>query len=272
MENRVWNLIDSNTMLSGSNWSDCRSAIRAKVFGKLVELTRDKVVHYESDLYHDATWIAENLNGPMQFDWIARESGTFIGDIVKNIKESDWPGTAKYRFEILAENEGMKWVLNTYQSILDSDTSNKEVSDTGDWREEIPGMGINHYGDAVEAEKSDSTFTEDDRGNWHLVDTDINPINASIDMLFEAPGAVGFPTPRNETTRKANDMDDVRTMLEEKLAELQSVQEDLETAESEIEEAKEINERNIDSVQEAIDALEMSLEDIYISVDISFSS
>jgi hypothetical protein len=77
---RVWNLIDSKTICWGGEWDDYKSTIRSTVFGVMIELARDRVKHYVSDLYHDATWLTESLVGPMQFEWIARESGTFIGE------------------------------------------------------------------------------------------------------------------------------------------------------------------------------------------------
>lgn len=117
METSVWNLIDSQTMVNGaSNWDDAKSTVRATVFGKMVMLSQGRVKHYHSDLFHDAIWIDMHLIGSMQFDWICRDSGTWIGDIVAEIKYDQYENSAKYRFEILEDNR--KWTLNVYEAGL----------------------------------------------------------------------------------------------------------------------------------------------------------
>lgn len=53
--------------------------IRPLVFGKLVEMTRNVVTAYFSDLYHDAIWVSVHINGPVTFYFACGESGTDIG-------------------------------------------------------------------------------------------------------------------------------------------------------------------------------------------------
>lgn len=112
MDNRVWNLIDTQTMVNGANWDAGKSTIRASVFGKMVELSLDRVKHYQSDLYHDAMWIDKNLSGSMQFDWIARECGTWIGEVVREL--IDEKNDRRYRFEVIGKD--LKWTLNVYEA------------------------------------------------------------------------------------------------------------------------------------------------------------
>lgn len=114
MDNKVWNLIDTQTMVNGANWEDGKSTIRSSVFGKMVALSLDRVKHYQSDLYHDALWIDKNLDGSMQFDWIARECGTWIGDVVRELREEK--NDRRYRFEIIGKDR--KWTLNVYEAGL----------------------------------------------------------------------------------------------------------------------------------------------------------
>lgn len=114
MSDRVWNLIDSETMVNGTGWADAQSTVRAVVFGKMIELGRDRIKHYRSDLYHDAMWIASHLTGAMSFDWMARDSGTWIGDIVAEIRDDEFTDMVKYRFEII--NVDRKWTLNVYEA------------------------------------------------------------------------------------------------------------------------------------------------------------
>lgn len=50
------------------------------VFGKLLELASPFIKAYQSDLYHDAIWLHDNLAGEsFVFYWSCNESGTTIG-------------------------------------------------------------------------------------------------------------------------------------------------------------------------------------------------
>lgn len=112
---RVWNKLDTNTLQWGGSWADAQSTIRAVLFGTMVDLARDRIKHYRSDLYHDALWISENITGPRQFDWVVRESGTFIGEVVQYVSDDDWTDTVRYRFDIRVEND-RKWILDIYEA------------------------------------------------------------------------------------------------------------------------------------------------------------
>lgn len=114
METKVWNLVDSSTLCWGANWEGSESSVRALVFGKMVELGKNRIERYQSDLFHDALWLKEMLNGPMQFDWIARHSGTFIGNVCSQVKAEDYENSVYYRFEIIEEDR--KWTLNIYEA------------------------------------------------------------------------------------------------------------------------------------------------------------
>lgn len=117
MKNKVWNLIDSKTLVYSAEWVDAQRTIQASTFGKMVELARDRISYYHSDLYHDALWIEKTLTGPMKFDWIICDSGTFIGETVKYLKEDDWRKSVRYRFEIWQDGD-KKWMLNIYEATL----------------------------------------------------------------------------------------------------------------------------------------------------------
>ena len=72
--------------------------MRALLFGELV--TRSQPVkHYASDLYHDAGWIATNVNGPMTFYWAPRTWGTDIGTDRTLVGTPD-EGKVLYRVEL----------------------------------------------------------------------------------------------------------------------------------------------------------------------------
>lgn len=115
MDSKIWFKIHSVHLTSGSDWLEAASSVRAKVFGAMLKLAQGTIRDYHSDMYHDAMWLREWLNGPMAFDWIARESGTFIGDTVVRINEDDWEGLVKYRLAV--RQEDLKWILDIYQSV-----------------------------------------------------------------------------------------------------------------------------------------------------------
>lgn len=56
-------------------------SIRALLFGLIADLAWPIVEHYRSDLYHDAHWITEHVNGPGTFYFACDEWGTEIGTI-----------------------------------------------------------------------------------------------------------------------------------------------------------------------------------------------
>lgn len=58
------------------------TSIRALLFGAMVDRAFPVVREYRSDLYHDAQWLAEFVNGPTTFDYLVRSSGTNLSDSV----------------------------------------------------------------------------------------------------------------------------------------------------------------------------------------------
>lgn len=118
MKDSEWILVDTQKMFYCSSWEHVESSVRAKLFGTMVELSKDRVKRFISDLYHDAMWIREAVNGPIQFEWIVRESGTYIGESAATVSATDWQNARKYRFEIV-DNDGV-WILNIYEEVEDS--------------------------------------------------------------------------------------------------------------------------------------------------------
>ena len=55
------------------------NAVRAHIFGELADLAAPTVKFYRSDLYHDAGWLNNHVNGPTTFFYGVRETGTHIG-------------------------------------------------------------------------------------------------------------------------------------------------------------------------------------------------
>jgi hypothetical protein len=61
-------------------FDEAAAPIRALLFGQLAERATLITKHYLSDLYVDALWLGENVNGACEFLWMAREWGTDIGN------------------------------------------------------------------------------------------------------------------------------------------------------------------------------------------------
>lgn len=58
------------------DWDEARTPVLALLFGELVKRAAPIVQEYQSDLFHDAAWLQGHVNGPTEFYWMARHSGT----------------------------------------------------------------------------------------------------------------------------------------------------------------------------------------------------
>jgi len=65
-------------LVGWGTFEDLQLSIRARLFGELVKRATPVVKEYESDLFHDANWLTQHVNGPCTFDWLVRDSGTNI--------------------------------------------------------------------------------------------------------------------------------------------------------------------------------------------------
>jgi hypothetical protein len=63
-----------------TKWEDGKWPIRALLYGQMVGRALPVVKFFLSDLYHDAHWINDTVNGPTEFWWMVRLNGTNIGD------------------------------------------------------------------------------------------------------------------------------------------------------------------------------------------------
>jgi len=56
-------VLQSPPFLTGwGKFSEMQGSIRALIMGRLVKLSKTTVASYDSDYYHDAMWLAENIN------------------------------------------------------------------------------------------------------------------------------------------------------------------------------------------------------------------
>lgn len=263
----TWKLIDTKNVVYTSTWDDAKSTVKAVTFGAMVELSKDRVKHYVSDLWHDALWVNEVIQGPMSFDWVARESGTFIGESVKHIKLSDWPDAVKYRLEIV--NERDKYVLNIYEAVFE-DTASK------DQLELVlvpPGYGLTPDEGVAPLElndSSDGTFTEDDQGNWHPVE--LKEGTEVFKPSFPTLGNIENEVPLR-TGRRVRNMDSILNELRDKLEEANNAKEELENTKYDLDNAIEELETYIADVDDLLDKLDSLPEvSVYFEANISFDS
>lgn len=71
--------IETHRLVGWGDFEDLHDQIRSRLFGHLARLAAPVVVEYHSDLYRDAQWIAENVTGPCEMDFVVRYHGTFLG-------------------------------------------------------------------------------------------------------------------------------------------------------------------------------------------------
>jgi hypothetical protein len=80
--------LDTKTYITGfyDTWPEAADSVRTHLFGVLVDLTvgalpgTTTLMEFRSDLFRDAQWLTENVNGPMTFPFMVRHSGTQLGD------------------------------------------------------------------------------------------------------------------------------------------------------------------------------------------------
>ncbi len=248
---KVWNKISSRVMVYGGDWNSAQTTVRATLFAKMLDLGRDRIKFYQSDLFHDALWLNQEVNGPTTFEWVARESGTHIGETAKIVKDDDWADSARYRFEI-REDDNQKWVLDTYELVVHEGTPIEECESA------TTAAGCIYHPASVA----------------NVPDTRSDDI---INMLFEP----NFPTLRNDLTtepnaptRKENKMESIISDIREKYEEASNSKDQLEEYQSSINDAVD----ELDTYMSELDDLISSLDSlpevsVYVDLDtVSFDS
>lgn len=281
MTSKVWVLTNTSTLVYGGEWKDAESSIRAKVFGHMVELAQNRVNYYKSDLFHDALWLKGEMTGPMSFEWIARESGTHIGEVCRYVKDDDWSDLARYRFEILGD-EKSRWILNIYESKEDvipwvDRHATLDVSEC-DVAKSIEGC-IFHPAPIGGWTKEEQVCTSDDPNN-HQGDT--CPVHEGVSLPTDIDYSENeayqltiekFPTLGN-IERKENKMEQIISDLREKYDEASNSKDQLEEYKDNINDAVD----ELDSYMSDLDDLISSLDrlpevSVYVDLDtVSFDS
>lgn len=110
----IW--MEERILVRGGEFDHCSSTLKAMIFGMLVDLSERRLHMYKSDLFHDALWLETKLNGPMEFYWIVRDSGThmgdeeFVGQVVKAFGSQD-----HWLYKLKLDNDNGVWVLNVWE-------------------------------------------------------------------------------------------------------------------------------------------------------------
>lgn len=91
----------THRLVGWGSFEDLASSIKPRVFGHMVQLAIPVVKEYHSDLFHDATWLNENLTADLTFDYVVRTSGTNLGETTQYSAGS--PGAVHYRLTLRAD-------------------------------------------------------------------------------------------------------------------------------------------------------------------------
>jgi len=91
---------------TNGDWADAQSTVRAVTFGELAKLAIPAMKAYQSDLFHDAKWIADYVNGPMRFFWGFDEAGTDMNDRLAGVSRDN-----KFCV-IISQDERENWYVN----------------------------------------------------------------------------------------------------------------------------------------------------------------
>lgn len=301
---RIWNKMTTHNLCSGSNWSDCESTICSTVFGRMLDIAQDTLKAYRSDLFHDAIWLQANLTGPMSFDWIVRDSGTHIGEVVQHINQDEWFNSAKYRFDIREEGSYGRWMLDIYEAVpmnnepgiedkdlkliedvldvscigyfdngsLQHNGNNCPVHEEGGglrkYALEPPMLYCNHdHVAVVDGVCECGTIVVPSVTTWEPMEA-----NVTIDKGFEN----NFPPLRNETIkniREENKMESIVQELREKMNEADMARDEAKERKYELGEVIQELTDYIDDMANLIDSLsELPSASVSINFDIEFES
>lgn len=247
----TWSEVETSTLVYCTEWATGESTIRACVFGKMVELAKDVVTNYVSDLYHDAQWIALTLDGPRSFEYVVRDYGTHVGESATYIKIEEDSTARKYRFDLF--NDDGRWKLTISQASVAKEDP-LDVSCTG-----YKGVyGIAHDGDTCPVHEEDGTMKS-------ALISDI------ADFVFPSKEKSQVNVP--DTTKGNTNMYELLNDLREKLDAANAAKDELQEAKYDIDSAIDDLETYVSDLDDLIGSLD-SLPEISVSVslDVDFES
>lgn len=258
-------------MLYGGSFEDRKTSIRALIFGEMFRLAEGHIEAYRGDLYHDAIWLTENVNGPTSFEWVVRESGThcehsdYIQKVIKMF--GDEASLLHFRFDVIEDgSEHWKVVISqAAPSSVDLSVPDTGIEDDGEEASKILNTLDSDGPVPAWVKDSDNYVPDDDDSNGTLTEDDQGTLES----------VPAFPTPVNvkKTTKENGSMESILSELRSKVENAESEKNDIDEHLSEIESAKETLEgaaeeldQFISDMNDLINSLE-SLPEISIYVD-----
>lgn len=103
--------LTSHVVGQWGTFSELRGSILPRIFGHMVTLASPVVKEYHSDLYHDARWLDENVDGPMIVDYLVRTSGTNLGVSAQSMRSIGAPGGVYYTLTLHSADNRV-WTLD----------------------------------------------------------------------------------------------------------------------------------------------------------------
>lgn len=94
-------------------FEELKGSILPRMFGHMVVLATPVVREYHGDLYHDATWLRENVTGPLEFSYMVRTSGTNLGASADSMLSIGAPGAVFYTLRLHSEDNRVWWLSVT---------------------------------------------------------------------------------------------------------------------------------------------------------------
>jgi|NGEPerStandDraft_6_1074524.scaffolds.fasta_scaffold39921_4 hypothetical protein len=102
---------------SATDWNDAESPVRALLYGQMMQRVVGVTDHYLSDMFHDAEWITEYINGPTTFYWMVRQWGTNIGESAR-IQVNVGPGDGAVLYRVHLKAKGGEWFV-TFHTLME---------------------------------------------------------------------------------------------------------------------------------------------------------
>lgn len=265
-------------MLYGGSFENRKTSICALIFGEMVRLAEGRIEAYRGDLYHDANWLTQNVNGPTSFEWVVRESGTHCehSDYIQKVITmfGDEASLLHFRFDVIEDgSEHWKVVVSQAAPINVPDDGKTVDYHRVKATDVYPSLAKGYGSDDPDAQ------TLKDAEEASKILSTLDPEVIIRDDQIKDPTDT-FPTPVNvKKTTKENGMDSIlselRTKVENAEGEKNTIDEhlsEIESAKETLENAAEELDQFISDMNDLINSLE-SLPEISIYVDaIDFES
>ena len=90
---------------TNEEWAYSAGSVKAGIFGQMVEMAEGVVEHYRSDLFHDATWLQDRVDGtPLTFEFLVRPWGTNVSEARGEFRETE--GNRLFLFRYVPLQDG----------------------------------------------------------------------------------------------------------------------------------------------------------------------